>query len=125
MAEQFVLSKRDYERFQAVLRWAERNKNLRQHHRRRNITPTTNRMRKAYCKNDAGAGTTITCYLDTDGTGTEITVTCSVAQGGSALNAAVPRLKDGDLIFVSKIGATWYCTMIFMPSEDCDCYSAP
>jgi len=83
------------------------------------------RPRVAYCKNDAGAGTTIVCYLDTDTGGKEITVSCSIAQGGAALNAAVPRLKDGDWIMVSKVGATWRCLTIFMPSEDCDCYEAP
>jgi len=79
------------------------------------------RPRVAYCKNDAGAGATIVCYLDTDATGTEITVTCFIAQGGAALNAALPRLADGDGIMVSKVGATWRCLTTFMVSEDCVC----
>ncbi len=79
------------------------------------------RPRVAYCKDDAGAAVTIDCYLDTDATGTEITVTCFIAQGGAALNAALPRLADGDGIIVSKIGATWRCLTIFMASEDCGC----
>lgn len=86
------------------------------------------RPRLAYCKNDAGAGHTITCYLDTDGTGTEITVNCFIAQFGpnsGNLNAAIPRLADGDGILVTKIGATWRCLNIFQPSGDCDCYKAP
>jgi len=82
------------------------------------------RARKAYCKVDAGAGKTIACYLDKDAGSTEITVNCSIAQGGANLNEAVPRLKDGDLIFVEKTGANWYCATVFMPSEDCDCYTA-
>ena len=77
--------------------------------------------RKAYCKVAAGAGTTIVCYLDTDATGTEITVNCSVV-GGSALNAAVPRLADGSLLFVENLGGTWYCTStVFQTTEDCVC----
>lgn len=76
------------------------------------------RVRKAYCKAAAGAATTITCYLDTDGTGTEITVNCSIA-GSVNLNAAVPRLADGTLIFVSKIGGAWYCISPFQKSRDC------
>lgn len=73
------------------------------------------RPRVAYCKDAAGASTTITCYLDTDGTGTEITVYCSIAGGGN-LNTAIPRLADGTLILVSKIGATWRCMTTFMIS---------
>lgn len=83
------------------------------------------RPRVAYCKDDAGAATTIDCYLDTDATGTQITVTCFIAQGGTKLNEAVPRLADGDGILVSKVGATWRCLTTFMASEDCDCYEAP
>ena len=82
-----------------------------------------NPIRKAYCKAAAGAAQTITCYLDVDATGTEVTVTCSVAGGGN-LNAAIPRLADGDLIFVTNIGGTWYCTTVFQSSINCDCYSA-
>ena len=80
-------------------------------------------IRKAYVKTTPGAVTTVTCYLDTDSTGDEITVTCSVV-GGSALNSAIPRLTDGDLIFVSNIDSTWYCLTVFQTSEDCDCYEA-
>lgn len=83
------------------------------------------RPRIAYCKEDAPADNTIDCYLDTDATGTEITVTCFIAQGGSALNNAAPRLKDGDGIMVSKIGGTWYCLTTFDVDEECDCYEAP
>lgn len=76
------------------------------------------RPRIAYCKDAAGAATTIDCYLDTDATGTEITVTCSIAGGGN-LNTAVPRLTDGLPIIVTKIGATWRCTTTFNASQDC------
>ena len=77
-------------------------------------------VKKAYCKDAAGAGTTIDAYLDTDGTGTEVTVNCSVV-GGSALNAAIPRLADGTLILVTKISGSWYCNTVFQASEDCAC----
>ncbi len=79
------------------------------------------RPRVAYCKNAAGAAVTITCYLDTDGTGTEITVSCSISQGGTKLNEAIPRLADGDWLMVTKVGATWRCSTIFSPSIICDC----
>jgi hypothetical protein len=68
--------------------------------------------RLAYCKTDAGAGTTLVCYLDTDATGDEETVNFNISNG-SALNAATPRLNDGDRIVVVKIGSSWYCTGLF------------
>jgi hypothetical protein len=82
------------------------------------------RPRVAYVKTAPGATTTVTCYLDTDGTGREITVSCFIAQGGGALNAAIPLLADGDGIMVSKVGGTWRCLTTFQPTETCDCYSA-
>lgn len=75
-------------------------------------------IRKAYCKAAAGAATTITCYLDTDATGEEVTVNCSVV-GSANLNAAVPRLEDGSLIFVWNDAGTWRCTQTFIKSQDC------
>ncbi|MHC4617204.1 MAG: LamG domain-containing protein [Planctomycetota bacterium] len=80
-------------------------------------------VRLAYVKTTPGATATVACYLDTDTTGTEITVTCHIC-GGSALNAAAPRLTDGDEIFVTKLGGTWYCTTVFDTDTDCDCYEA-
>ncbi|KKN71365.1 hypothetical protein LCGC14_0420870, partial [marine sediment metagenome] len=76
--------------------------------------------RKAYCKADAGAATTIVCYLDTDATGTEITVNCQISGGGN-LNACTRRLKDGNLIIVTNIGGTWYSTEGFDTTENCLC----
>jgi len=64
-------------------------------------------LRKAYCKNDAGTGSTIACYLDTDETGPEITVNCNIS-GGSNLNEAIRRLKDGNRLLVCQIDGTWY-----------------
>lgn len=77
-------------------------------------------IHNTYCKTDAGEGSTIVCYLDTDGTGDEITVHCSIS-GGSDLNAAIRRLEDGDRIAVYKIGSTWYAAEGFQASTDCIC----
>lgn len=65
------------------------------------------------------SGTTATCQLDTENTGTEIAVTCFIC-GGSDLAAAVPRLADGSKIMVTKIGGTWYCLTTFNASQECD-----
>ena len=80
----------------------------------------TTSIRKAYCKTAAGATAVIVCYLDTDGSANKVKVTCSIVNG-SALNAAIPRLEVGDLIFVSYIGTTWYCTTVFQTTENCSC----
>jgi hypothetical protein len=80
---------------------------------------TQNLIRKAYAKTDAGGGSTITCYLDTDGTGQEITVYCEIC-GGSALNEAIPRLEDGDRIAVWNDAGTWRSIMTFQATEDCE-----
>lgn len=78
-------------------------------------------IRLAYCKDDAGAATTITCFLDTDGTGEEVTVKCLTGEGGaSLLNASVPRLSDGDPMLVIKHNDIWYATTIFEDSEEFD-----
>lgn len=81
----------------------------------------TSCIRKAYCKDDAGVTNMLDCYLDVDINGTEISVACSIAQGGTALNAAVPLLLTGDLIFVRQIGGVWYCTDVFNPFKECTC----
>ncbi len=75
-------------------------------------------IHKAYAKAAAPASGTITCYLDTDATGTEISVVCEVA-GGTNLNAALPRLADGDMIAVWYDVDTWRSVMTFQASGDC------
>jgi hypothetical protein len=75
-------------------------------------------IHSAFCKTDAAGGATIICYLDTDTTGTEITVTCEIC-GGTALNAAFPRLENGDRLFVIEDGTTWRALQIFQATETC------
>jgi hypothetical protein len=75
-------------------------------------------IHSAFCKNDAGSGSTIVCYLDTDSTGDEITVYCSICRG-IALNAAFPYLMDGDRIFVFNDGTYWRALQIFQGWEAC------
>ena len=77
----------------------------------------------AFVKTAPGAVTTVDCFLRTDTTGTEITVNCSVIGGSGTekLNAAVPRVVDGSLIFVQQFGTDWYCTQAFIATDDCEC----
>lgn len=76
-------------------------------------------LRKAYASAAAGAGATISCYLDTDATGELVTVNCPIC-GGSALNTAIPRLADGSLIMVWNDAGTWRSVMTFQATEDCE-----
>lgn len=103
-----ILSDRDAAEIEAMLRWWRSHTDTRYQRRRRHGggRGTGTQLHKAYAKAAAGSGNTIVCYLDTDGTGEEITVTISIA-GGSDLNSALPRLLDGTLLTVWKDGDTW------------------
>jgi len=75
-------------------------------------------IRVAYVKTAPGATTTVACYLDTDATGEEITVNCEIC-GGTALNSAVPRLADGERIFVVYKNGAWWALALFNASTSC------
>ena len=69
---------------------------------------TGNSLRWAFCSEDAGFGNTLDCFLDTDGTGTLVTVyfkllNCSNLEGGHF------TLVDGVPIPVMKRGGNWWC----------------
>lgn len=64
--------------------------------------------RLAYCKADAPDSPEIECYLDTDETGTLVTVRCLIHNGDS-LMYATPYLKNGDPLLVEKVGDEWIC----------------
>lgn len=105
MAKKFLLSERDHGRIQKMLRWWDKQVDTRYQRRRRHGRGGT-LLHNAYAKAAAGAGNTIVCFLDTDATGDEITVTISIA-GGSDLNSALPRLENGTLLTVWNDGGTW------------------
>ena len=85
---------------------------------------------RAACTADAGAGSTIaaTLYASDGTTGSAITVHCNISNG-SALNAATPRLEDGDDIFVTLSNfdnagtpePRYYCVSNFQATEICTC----
>jgi hypothetical protein len=86
------------------------------------------RTRRAICIGDAGSGTTISCDLIDPRTGSpysgvlgaSVTVNCEIS-GGTALNAAIPRLSEDDYIFVTNVEGKWYCTTVFQATENCSC----
>ena len=75
-------------------------------------------IRHAYCKTAAGAGFNIQCYLDTNLTGTEITVYCNTFEA-TALSACIPLLTAGRVIPVYKVGEYWFCAWWFSGTELC------
>ena len=82
-------------------------------------TSSSFEIRKAYCTEAAPADATIAAELDAVDSADAITVYCPIS-GGTALNAAIPRLADEDLIFVWNDGGTWRTTFVFQATEDCE-----
>lgn len=102
-----LLSDRDAAVLEAMARWWRSNTDTRYQRRRRHGRGGGGtRHRKAYAKAAAGTGNTIVCYLDTDETGDEITVTISIV-GGVDLNGALPRIENGTLLTVWNDAGTW------------------
>jgi hypothetical protein len=75
-------------------------------------------IHKAFCKTNAGAATTIVCFLDVDTTGDEITVNCTIS-GGGHLDDASPHLTDGLEIPVWNDSGTWKCLWGFQNWGTC------
>jgi hypothetical protein len=75
-------------------------------------------IRRAYAATAATAASTLTCYLDTDNTGSTVTVNFTV-YGTANLSEAVPRLVDGSVVFVMLIGASYYCVNLFQYVVTC------
>lgn len=127
MGNGYVLSERDYRRIQEMLLWYDRNKNLRNTVRRRNIASggAPANVRRAITTADAGSGDTITANIydssgieQTEGDESGVTVHCSIIGGGN-LNTAVPYLLTGDIIFISLIHKEWWCIWWFNGFVDC------
>lgn len=77
-------------------------------------------IRNAYCKVAASTGATIVCYLDTDATGDEITVTCTLI-GTTNLNECFPTLSDGTMmpVWYDNAGEVWRSLWWFQKKEAC------
>ncbi len=83
---------------------------------------------KAWVQITPGAVTSVSCWFsETDGSGQTISVPINIIGGGN-LNAAVPRLVDGNPIVATKyrkasggIGTVWACPSLFMGSKACAC----
>jgi len=78
-------------------------------------------LRHAFVKTTPGATTVVTCYLDTDLTGEEISVKCKICNGGESLEDAYPTLVAGDPITVWHDGTDWWCLNNFQNNVECSC----
>jgi hypothetical protein len=76
-------------------------------------------LQRAFCKTNAGSGSTISCYLGADSSQMpEITVHCDLFEATN-LSACLPLLTDGRGIPVYQSGGVWYCAWWFTGTEVC------
>lgn len=73
----------------------------------------------AYCSAEAGEGNTLLCFLDTDTTGTEITVHFTLLGDISDLSDGHLSLVDGTPIPVMIRDGDWWCIIPIEGTEDC------
>lgn len=90
-------------------------------------------VRMARTTEAAGSETHINCNLIandgiseiTSGLGSGIDVYCRITRDISLveydLDSALPRLENGDYIFVQNISGKWWCTTVFQVNENCVC----
>jgi hypothetical protein len=117
MVQGYYLSASDAADFRRMLNWWKQNRNLQpQPQIRRPIIldeggRTT--LHKAFCKENAGEGNTLACYLNEDKTEEnnpeEITVHFNISPLGANLSDCIRELKDGDRIEVYKNSGEWWC----------------
>jgi hypothetical protein len=131
---QFGLSENDVKKLKEIKTWYERNKGLFGNFYRRNPrlfgTDSGSEIRRAITTAAAGAGATIKANLynnagveQTSGAEFNVDVYCTII-GGTALNAAAPRLENDDDIFIvslpfSATAKRWYCVSLFSGTRDC------
>lgn len=114
MTQQYVISERDFQRIQQMLRWFE--------HERKPAPPQRRGRggggggsgggnRRAKVQEAAGADNHISVKLcNSDGleSGGAFDVNCEIT-GGDALNAAIPKLDVGSFISIYAVGNSWFC----------------
>lgn len=84
------------------------------------IASVYSEIRDAYCKVNAGTGSTLACYLDIDGTGKEVTVHFTLLGGITNLSDAHLSLVDGTPIPVRRRGVEWWCIIPMEGTVDCE-----
>jgi len=74
-------------------------------------------IHRAFCKEDAPEGLIVRATLDSIN-GEEINVHCEIMGSleNESLNSAIPRIENGDPIYVYNDGEKWNCTTLFNQS---------
>jgi len=86
-----------------------------------------NPIRRAKCIEDAYAYDYITVNLykndieQTSGSESAVKVYCDICGGVTRLDAAMPKLQSGDVIYVANIDGKWRCLTPFIPYVSCEC----
>lgn len=75
-------------------------------------------IRNAFCKNDAGGGKYIQVYLDTNLTGEQVYVECTLI-GATNLSQCFPTLTEGVRIPVWFDSTHWRCLWWFQGYDVC------
>lgn len=75
-------------------------------------------IRNAFCKNDAGGGKYIQVYLDTNLTGEQVNVECTLI-GATDLSQCFPTLTEGVRIPVWFDSTHWRCLWWFQGYDVC------
>lgn len=132
----YVLSERDYQRVQTMLRWYEREKNLRDTIRRRNINiPATATCARSVKIQENGvpddtpptADTYFTCKLldkngEVIGDAIEVYPRTHIGATPNPYNGDVwPDLNANDVLAVYKdLDGKWYFPFVFDDTTECD-----
>jgi len=116
MDRNIVLTESDHEKLREMLRWYERNKNLRHQLRRRNISGGGFLIRRAKTTQAAPADTKITAnLLDNDGAETTVAIDvyCDTVPTGTNLDKVIPQFPDDFEFTVYRSQGKWFCPAIF------------
>lgn len=86
-----------------------------------------NPIRRAVCKQAAGVSNQISVNLirnnveQTSGAESNVSVTCDIFGGEISLQNAMPKLQNGDIIYVTNVDGSWRCINTFTPFVSCEC----
>ena len=122
--DNYILTRADAERISDVVRNAEqRIGHIKARHRRRVVASGGRSgggtlIRNAFCKNDAGGGKYIQVYLDTNLTGEQVNVECTLI-GATDLSQCFPTLTEGVRIPVWFDSTHWRCLWWFQGYDVC------
>ena len=125
MAKQFLVSERDADRIEAMLRWYERNRAAKPFRRRQILAAggAGSTLKLAYIAENPHNDATILINLvvngveQTEGDNAGIEATVIIANG-TRLDFAVPWLSTGQPVIAQRVEGTWYVQPPFNAARD-------